>query len=109
MKISDFERGFRTGWGASGEGYNGEYPDGGKDWEGSKGQEALENYLRFHPESEPEYEYGVLYAPGYWEFEGETLDTVRRRAAFIRERGGYPNAKPIRRVAPGEFEGVDPE
>ena len=33
--------GFRAGWEASGEGYNGEYPDGGVAWESSAGHAAM--------------------------------------------------------------------
>ena len=35
-----FEAGFKAGWSASGEGYNGEYPDEGVPWPESAGRQA---------------------------------------------------------------------
>lgn len=36
---------FRAGWQASGEGYNGEYPDEGVPWDRSAGHEAFERWM----------------------------------------------------------------
>ena len=41
MGEADWERGFRAGWEASGEGYNGEYPDDGVPWDESEGRQAM--------------------------------------------------------------------
>ena len=39
------EEGFQAGWWASGEGFNGEYPDEGVPWEASVGKEAYEGWI----------------------------------------------------------------
>lgn len=38
---AEWEAGFKAGWMASGEGYNGEYPDEGVEWEQSEGYVAM--------------------------------------------------------------------
>lgn len=38
---STWEEGFRAGWQATGEGFNGEWPDEGIRWEASAGHEAM--------------------------------------------------------------------
>jgi len=40
-RADSWRDGFRSGWEASGEGYNGEYPDEGKRWEESAGYRAM--------------------------------------------------------------------
>jgi hypothetical protein len=49
---ADWVDGFKAGWQASGEGYNGEWPDEGRTWEESAGREAmlgvLESLVRGH-------------------------------------------------------------
>jgi hypothetical protein len=39
------EIGFKAGWMASGEGYNGEWPDEGKDWPTSAGKGAFTEWI----------------------------------------------------------------
>lgn len=53
---------------------------------------------------EPEWEYGISYAPGNEEFEGQDLATIQRRVKYIRRTNGYYSGSvhAVRRIRAGD-------
>lgn len=59
---------------------------------------------RLAEQGEVEWEYGISYAPGNEEFEGQDLPTIQRRVKYIRRQGGYYSrtVRAIRRHPAGD-------
>ncbi|MFK4760317.1 hypothetical protein ACI3KS_05215 [Microbacterium sp. ZW T5_45] len=60
---------------------------------------------------EPDWEYGISYAQGNEEFEGQDLATIQRRVKYIRRQGGYYSrtVRAIRRRPAGDALPVEQE
>jgi hypothetical protein len=60
---------------------------------------------------EPEWEYGISYAAGNEEFEGQDLPTIQRRVKYIRRQKGYYSASvhAVRRRPAGDSSPVKQE
>lgn len=83
-----------------------EQSEPGSDWESFRaGYRAA---LRRPVQGEAEWEYGIEYSPHNEEFEGQDLATIKRRAKYIRRRGGHYSASvhAVRRRPAGESEPV---